>query len=291
MCPRSSKRAPTLAARLRCAATSRPKATSRPARSPISRRIRRTTRRSTPRSISSAASKRTRPTLRTPRRRFRTRVALSPTEQGGPSARSALRLLAVMARTPCFGFRDFVLSRPQKRASEAKFDPRICSIWPPSGHLFMFTRGLTGGCAPTRGAERRIKHAFRKTRDTAEHDQPAETEVEAEIREFVRRDVVTNRERQPENESGMVANSINSVLQRATTTSVQEIDKLITELQTLRHMLHSKGAQVQREIVQYSTLTTAALHSTKIIAESLTQLKKAPDAPTLPDLKDRSVAS
>jgi hypothetical protein len=27
--------------------------------------------------------------------------------------------------------------------------------------------------------------AFRKTRDTAEHDQPAETEVEAEIREFV----------------------------------------------------------------------------------------------------------
>jgi len=130
--------------------------------------------------------------------------------------------------------------------------------------------------------------AFRKTRDS---DQPAETEVEAEIREFVRRDVVTNRERQPENESETVASSINSVLQRATATSVQEIDKLITELQSLRHMLHSKAAQVQREIVQYSTLTTAALHSIKIIAESLTQLKKAPDAPTLPDLKDRSVAS
>ena len=73
--------------------------------------------------------------------------------------------------------------------------------------------------------------------------------------------------------------------------SVQEIDKLITELQTLRDTLHSKGARVQREIVQYSTLTTAALQSTKIMAESLTQLKKAPDAPTLPDLKDRSVAS
>ena len=40
-------------------------------------------RRCTPRSISSAASKRTRPTRRTPRRRFRTRVALSPTEHGG----------------------------------------------------------------------------------------------------------------------------------------------------------------------------------------------------------------
>ena len=130
--------------------------------------------------------------------------------------------------------------------------------------------------------------AFRNTRDTDEHDQSVETEVEGEIREFVRRDVVTDRERQPENESEPVVSSINSVLQRATTTSVQEIDTLITELQSLRDMLQSEGARVQREIVQYSTLTRAALQSTKIIAESLTPLKKAPDAPTLPDLKDRS---
>ena len=72
---------------------------------------------------------------------------------------------------------------------------------------------------------------------------------------------------------------------------MQEIDKLITELQTLSDTLHSERARVQREIVQYSTLTRAALESTKIIAESLTRFKKAPDAPALPDLKDRSVAS
>jgi hypothetical protein len=62
-----------------------------------------------------------------------------------------------------------------------------------------------------------------------------------------RRDVVTNRERPPDNESEMVAGSINSVLQRATTTSVQEINKLITELQTLSDRLHSERARVQRE--------------------------------------------
>jgi len=133
--------------------------------------------------------------------------------------------------------------------------------------------------------------AFRKTPSGGEHDQPAGTEMEAEIREFVRHDVMTNRERQPENESEMVASSVNSVLQRTTMTSVQEIDKLITELQTLRDTLHSERARVQREIVQYSTLTRATLESTKIIAESLTQFKKATDAPALPDLKDRSVAS
>jgi hypothetical protein len=152
----------------------------------------------------------------------------------------------------------------------------------------MFIRGLTCGCAPARGAERGSNMAFRNTCDTVEHDQSVETEVEGEIREFVRRDVVTNRERQPENESEPVVSSINSVLQRATTTSVQEIDTLITELQSLRDMLHSEGARVQREIVQYSTSIRAALQSTKIIAESLKPLKKAPDAPTLPDLKDRS---
>jgi hypothetical protein len=72
---------------------------------------------------------------------------------------------------------------------------------------------------------------------------------------------------------------------------VQEIDKLITELQTLRDTLQNERARVQREIVQYSTLTRAALESTKIIAESLTQFNKAPNALTLLDLEDHSVAS
>ena len=124
---------------------------------------------------------------------------------------------------------------------------------------------------------------FLKTRDSAEHEQPAETEVEGEIREFVRRDVATSLRRQPESESEMVATNINALLQRVAGTSVQEIDKLITELQTLRDMLHSEAARVQREIVEYATLSQAALQSTKIIAESLTQWKKVPDAPSLRD--------
>ena len=103
--------------------------------------------------------------------------------------------------------------------------------------------------------------AFGKERYTAEHDQPV---------------------RQPENESELVANNVNSLLQRVSGTSVQEIDKLITELQTLRDTLQSEAARVQREIVEYATLSQAALQSTKIIAESL-QWKKDATAPTLSD--------
>jgi hypothetical protein len=125
--------------------------------------------------------------------------------------------------------------------------------------------------------------AFLKTRNTAEHDQSMETEPVGEIREFVRRDLVSNPGHQPENESQLVAGNVNSLLQRTTATSVQEIDKLITELQTLSNMLHNESSRVQREIVQYSTFTQATLRSTKIIAESLEQWRKAPDTQTLSD--------
>ena len=121
-----------------------------------------------------------------------------------------------------------------------------------------------------------------KSREPAELDKPAESEVEGDIREFVRRDVATLR-RQPENDSEMVASNISSLLQRVAGTSVQEIDKLIGELQTLREMLAAEGARVQREIVEYATLSQAAMQSTKIIAESLTHWKKVPDAPSLRD--------
>jgi cation transport regulator ChaC len=124
---------------------------------------------------------------------------------------------------------------------------------------------------------------FLKTRESAEVDTSVETAVEGEIRDFVRRDVATSLRRQPESDSEMVASNIGALLQRVAGTSVQEIDKLITELQTLRDMLHNEAARVQREIVEYATLSNAALQSTKIIAESLTHWKKVPDAPSLRD--------
>jgi hypothetical protein len=158
----------------------------------------------------------------------------------------------------------------------------VIGDWPQAVTFFIFIR---------RGKQGDQNMGYRKMRNTVEDDQPTETKLEGEIREFVRSDVVTNRKRQPESDSELVASNINQLLQRVAGTSVQEIDRLITEMQTLRDALHSEAARVQSEIVQYSALTRAALESTKIIAESLTQFKRAPDAPALPDLKDRSVAS
>ena len=121
-----------------------------------------------------------------------------------------------------------------------------------------------------------------KSREAADVDESVETAVEGEIREFVRRDFASVR-RPPENDGEVVANNIGSLLQRVSGSSVQEIDRLIGELQTLRDMLQSEGARVQREIIQYANLSQAAMQSTKIIAESLTHWKKIPDAPSIRD--------
>jgi hypothetical protein len=72
-------------------------------------------------------------------------------------------------------------------------------------------------------------------------------------------------------------------LQRVSGSSVQEIDRLIGELQTLRDKLQSEGARVQREIIQYANLSQAAMQSTKIIAESLTNWKAVPNVPNAGD--------
>jgi|SRR5436190_2760646 len=121
-----------------------------------------------------------------------------------------------------------------------------------------------------------------KSREPVEPDTSPEAGVEGEIREFVRRDFAGLR-RQPESEGEVVATNITSLLQRVAGSSVQEIDRLIGELQTLRDMLQNEGARVQREIVHYANLSQAAMHSTKVIAESLTNWKKVPDAPSIRD--------
>lgn len=122
---------------------------------------------------------------------------------------------------------------------------------------------------------------FKSRESTDNQTKTAEVEVEGEIRDFVRRDVANLR--RPESDSEMVANNVSTLLQRVAGTSVQEIDRLISELQRVRDLLQNEGARVQREIVEFATLSQAAMQSTRVISESLTSWKKVPDAPSMRD--------
>jgi hypothetical protein len=109
----------------------------------------------------------------------------------------------------------------------------------------------------------------------------ASGEVEGEIRALVRREVASDRRgpaqpQQPQAGSEVIAAQVNSLIQRVSVTSVKEIEKLMSELQSLRDFLQNESQRVQREIAGYVELSESAMKSTKIIAESMGQWKGGP---------------
>ncbi len=103
------------------------------------------------------------------------------------------------------------------------------------------------------------------------------SEFEGQIREVIRRDVAPARKPQEERDSEIGAGSVNALLQRVAGSTFKEIDRLIDELQGLRDLLQSEGQRVQCELVKYAQLSQAAMKSTRVIAEGMTQMQGAVD--------------
>ena len=101
---------------------------------------------------------------------------------------------------------------------------------------------------------------------------------EGEIREFVRRDVAPRRPAAGTGEATLdpVADNLNALIRRVSGASMEEIDRVIAELQTVRDMLRHEGERVSREIAGYASLSHAAMTAMKVIGESVTQWKSAP---------------
>jgi len=116
------------------------------------------------------------------------------------------------------------------------------------------------------------------------------SEVEAGIRDFVRKDLAHLRrpasggdstEREPSAEA--IVNNVNSLIQRIAGTSRSQVETLVSELESLRDLLHAEGQRVQREISGYAQLSQAAMKSTRMIADNIKQWKRTAD-----DLRNRS---
>ena len=115
----------------------------------------------------------------------------------------------------------------------------------------------------------------------------AVSEVEAGIRDFVRNDVAYLRRPAPgllgstdtalEPATEATVNNVNSLIQRVAGSSLAEIENLISELESLRDLLHAEGQRVQREISGYAQLSHAAMKSTRMIADNVAQWKIAAD--------------
>jgi hypothetical protein len=82
--------------------------------------------------------------------------------------------------------------------------------------------------------------------------------------------------RQPESGDGETsAENLGYLLRRVSKTSMDEIDNLISELQTLRRKLQTDGDRIERDIAKHAELSQQVMQLTTIISDSV---KKLPGA-------------
>lgn len=118
----------------------------------------------------------------------------------------------------------------------------------------------------------------------------AVTEVEAGIRDFVRKDVAYLRRspststaastETPTDASAEAAvGSVNNLIHRVAGASLSEIETLIAELEGLRTLMHNEGQRIQRELAGYAQLGQTAMKSTRMIADNLAQWRRSAPEP------------
>jgi hypothetical protein len=111
---------------------------------------------------------------------------------------------------------------------------------------------------------------FFNTRERAALGKSAETRPPGKAREFVRHDFAPRRRPAETDLSGHVQ----TLMQRVTDGSLQQIDDLIGDLRRRREELLSETARVQREIIEYAKLNQSAMQSNQVITKSLANLNR-----------------
>jgi len=149
---------------------------------------------------------------------------------------------------------------------------------------------------------------FFTQREHAELNQPRDR-TEGKIREFVGRGYTPRRQvaahdappfESPENyaprwlasEKDREDGNVGRLLEQMTADAIEQIDRLLVELHARRKRMLSEAARIQRDLVDYATLSQSTMQSTKIIAESLTHWNRTRNAPGMgeADEQDRTRA-
>ena len=104
-------------------------------------------------------------------------------------------------------------------------------------------------------------------------DQAAVNEFESEMREFLRRDLSLLHQQVSEAGSAPTADSLDALIRRIAGASIEEIDRVIHELQEVRNLLCNERERLSHEITRYASLSRMSVTAMKSISDSLKQSK------------------
>jgi hypothetical protein len=102
---------------------------------------------------------------------------------------------------------------------------------------------------------------------------PSEPEIEGNIRTVVWPSASAPQAVESE-DTQMSPGDLAATLREISRVSMDEVDLLIRELQTLRRKLQTEGERIERDITEYATLSTQAMQLTKIVVDGVKQLPK-----------------
>jgi hypothetical protein len=106
-----------------------------------------------------------------------------------------------------------------------------------------------------------------------------EDALESGIRESAMANVAKLRH-VPENEGEVVAANLDTMVQQVSGAPLLEIDRLMSDLQSLREHIEGEGERVQRTLAEVAYLSRSSVQSTTVMSEALDQLKKAAHLPS-----------
>jgi hypothetical protein len=106
-------------------------------------------------------------------------------------------------------------------------------------------------------------------------EQAAADVFEGEMREFVRRDLSRLQQQLSEADptTGPTAESLDALIRRIGGASIEEIDRVIVELQEVRNLLCSERERLSHEVARYASLSRMSVTAMKSISDSLKQSK------------------
>jgi hypothetical protein len=80
-----------------------------------------------------------------------------------------------------------------------------------------------------------------------------------------------------------------SIVRRVSLEATRDIDRLMTDLSNMRAKLEAEGDRIQREILGYASLSQSVVELTKIISDSMANIKKVSDAPSISVEEPKSI--